>query len=160
MARWKDVTGQLEPTHPLVIVTIAVGSKANTILDLILVGDVGIHDDFPYLARSQGIEPIAWRYLNSGVVLFDREHSDLWDPPRNVFITSHTIEQTWVEQSIRRRAYPIHSLELRWNTQWWQPSFGENAKRAYVVHLANAPHIERIAILLRMSRDRLSIAGP
>ena len=128
-------------------------------------GSVYIHSDVAYqrnglgwantevatLAKSQSVEPWPMELLNSGVVLFDRDHCDMWSPPNESFDPTHCSEQHWIEGNLHRLGYPIQRLHRRWNTQWYWQDFARLAPIAHFVHLANATHRERLRIFGEMS---------
>ena len=141
-------------------VDVFVPQSAPNIFAAVPQGHVGIHDDWDHLsdpsflandvaelAKTQEIKPLPHRCLNSGVVLCDREHAGLWAPPLHAFRPTHTIEQSWVEQSIRRSAIPVFPLQWRWNCQYWWSDFHDRMQEANFIHLANAEHGERLRLL-------------
>ena len=114
-------------------------------------GRVGIHDDWPALGengdhawaqpvldklmREQGL-PIykVHRCLNSGVVLFDKHTTDIWNMPKRPFTPSHCAEQWWVDYQIGDRAY---ILGQNWNCQYWMKEFATTWQQSDFVHLAS-----------------------
>lgn len=110
--------------------------------------------DAEMLARTQQVkhEADSLQCFNTGVVLFDREHAGIWQAPMRPFVGTHTAEQTWVEMQARRLGVPIGRLPLRYNLQWWmRDRWGKSP--AFIHHLANAPHEERVAWL----RERAAV---
>ncbi|MGV3486792.1 MAG: hypothetical protein ACO1RT_20420 [Planctomycetaceae bacterium] len=173
-ADFHAITTNVHPTYPLAnkfrLRSLAANYKRVLFLDVDIwvrdgaanlfdspSGCVWMHVDYPYLAskgwvkgeselaaKEQGVPPIRLQVLNTGVVLFDREHLDLWTPPPLPAKPRHLTEQTWVEYNLARLSYPLGLLETSYNTQWWMPAFKELEPQAKFVHLANCPHEERI----------------
>jgi len=97
------------------------------------------------LGAEQGIKPNFSRIYNTGVVIFDQEHRDIWSPPPKPMATDHVSEQIWVEhQSLN---HGVSDLHWQFNCQWYWPNFRELEPHAKIVHLANCPHAERISRL-------------
>jgi hypothetical protein len=104
------------------------------------------------VAQQQQVEPIAdFACYNTGVVLFDREHRDMWTAMPLPSPTSHLTEQIWVEYMLRRLAIPVQSMPTVWNTQYWFSRFIDHEPAAYFVHLAACPHEERIYRLRKLA---------
>ncbi len=128
---------------------------APNIFDIVPEGTVGIFDDWDklnmndfvkknieILNESQNMQCEELRCLNSGFVVFDGAHADIWSPPPNVFTTTKTIEQSWVENNIRKKKLDIFPLSEKWNCQyWWDQGFEQDS---YVKHMSNAPHSIRM----------------
>jgi hypothetical protein len=121
-------------------------------------GYVAMHDDWPHLPDydwlwnergailgSQGVPmdrtETAW---NTGIVLCDRDHADIWKPPLAPFLPSHCAEQFWIENSARK--YPFFRIPTELNTQYWMPKFQELLPSAKIVHLANCPNSKRVEL--------------
>lgn len=120
-------------------------------------GQVGIHDDYPYLngydwmeperqavATSQGITIPSYKTcLNSGVVLTSRNNSDIWTRPPLPFPSEHhCAEQFWVEHLVQD--HTIFKLPTAFNTQHWMRHYEKLKKSAHILHLANAK--DRLAL--------------
>lgn len=133
---------------------------AKNLFELLPQGRVYMHEDGPHLRarewlaideqklkEEQGIER-AIKCYNSGVVLWDRRHTDLWKPPQNSFTPTHTMEQCVIECNAAK--YGIGELPTYFNTQWWMSDYKEREPLADFVHLANCPHRQRLAILQRL----------
>jgi len=138
-------------------VDVWVRASAVDLFQSVFPGHVAIHDDYPHLAdkswitnegeitaTQQQVEPIELRTLNSGVVLFDNSHLEMWTPPPLPFKPRHVSEQVWVECNLSRLGYPVLGLSVEYNTQWWFSDFKEREPDAHFVHLANCPHAERV----------------
>lgn len=109
---------------------------------------LAMHDDYPYLPRTDWLHSeriliakelgVAFEQrntgLNSGVVYSRSEAQAIWTrPPANIPQTQ-TSEQTFVEQSAFRIGYS--NLDSRWNWQIYFPGFWDEAKYAWIVHVA------------------------
>lgn len=105
------------------------------------------------LCKEHLVEPFIARMLNSGVVLFDREHADIWKPPVRPLGMRHISEQMWVEHNIVRSGHEQRDLDSRFNWQWYFPEFAEKEHEAYFVHLAACPHEERIYRLRKLAYE-------
>ena len=143
---------------------LVVTADAPDLFDIVPEGYVALHDDWDRLTIRDFVEIDAKifretqsrpyldaRVFNSGVVLFDREHSNIWEPPPRPFGVTHTSEQAWVEQNIRHSKYPLYFLGEEWNNQYW---FGEDFKQpSFVKHMASAGHAERIKFFSQWAKD-------
>lgn len=125
-------------------------------------GFVWRHEDYEHLqqtewldaeasriAQEQSVKPLPLRCLNSGVVLWDWTHRNLWRAPEKPFYPSHTAEQSWIEYNARDMRTGTLPTEL--NCQWWFRDFAERSKDAKILHLANCPHKERMEFLNRIA---------
>jgi hypothetical protein len=122
-------------------------------------GHIAMHDDWPHLPshdwlfeerrsilQSQHIPMSdANTTWNTGVVLCDREHANLWAPPTEPFLPTHCAEQFWVEHNARQ--FPFFELATELNTQFWMPRFAELHPTAKVIHLSNCPNEKRLELL-------------
>ena len=125
---------------------------APNIFDMVPIGDVGIHDDWPDLNeytdwligdRKQVYESQGFSFdnhltevcLNTGVVVCDPSNSFIWDRPTDSLPRDHTSEQTCVEY--RCFSTPVINLPTSMNTQWWMPKFNDYLPSAHIVHFAN-----------------------
>jgi hypothetical protein len=132
------------------------GSMPN-LFDLVPAGHVAMHDDWPHLPSYDWLFSERKRMLesqdvpmdtsnttwNTGIVLCDREHADLWTPPREPFMPTHCAEQFWVEHNARR--FPFFELPTSLNTQYWMPNFEDLLPTAHAIHLSNCPNEQRLA---------------
>lgn len=114
--------------------------------------------DCGMLEETQRVNvPKQMKVYNTGVVLFDNEHSSMWESPRLPFYDTHTAEQTWVEIQARNNGFVFADFPLRYNLQWWmRQKWGRTD--ALIYHLANCPHKDRIAWLKRRSSGRVPAA--
>lgn len=130
-----------------------------SLFEVVPVGFVGMHDDALLcgldwsvrdrreLCESQGVPDWQPHYLrNTGVVVCDQMHADIWTPMRRPFPGRHCDEQFWIERWTRY----YHNFELpsEFNTQWYWNDFTERAKSAWFVHLANCPADKRKSLML------------
>lgn len=131
--------------------------SAENLFEKVSVGTVGIHMDWPFIiskegiheaslqtAKEQQIELIPLRILNTGVVMFDSQHADIWSHPPLPAKPVHLTEQNWVECNLKRKGYPITYIDTEYNTQYWMTTFASLEPTAKFVHLANAEHSHRI----------------
>jgi hypothetical protein len=138
-------------------VDIWIRPSAENLFEQVPEGTIGIHLDMPYLrgtkwvegeaaltASQQKVDPVKLMVLNTGVVLFDTDHADIWTHPPLPAPHRHLTEQTWVEYNIQRKGYPLTLLDIQYNTQYWMPRFKSLEPAAKFVHLANAEHSHRI----------------
>lgn len=130
-------------------------------------GSVWMHNDTPFLrcerwfrkqmrlvADSQGFSrmdpPVCW---NSGVVLMDRGHADIWKPPEKPMPTGHVMEQHLVTLNAHQRGIPIRQIETLDNLQFWmQFHFKRLRTSANVLHFANAHNSKRIDELTKLAQ--------
>jgi hypothetical protein len=96
---------------------------------------------------SQGL-PFAQdggRVLNSGVVLWGRDTSDVWrPPPRPLPAGLHVAEQCWVHHSVLR--YQMYALDRQWNYQWWtdRKLEGVGPARPWILHMAGLSQMAQV----------------
>lgn len=151
-------------------VDVWIRSSAPDLFQSLLRGLVWAHMDYPHIpdkkwvkgeaektAKEQAIDPIRLKVLNTGVVMFENIHRDIWKPPVLPIKPRHLTEQTWVEYNIARTGYPLGLLDTAFNTQWWMPKFRELEPKAHFIHLASCPHEERI---YRLRKYRHAEANP
>ena len=114
-------------------------------------GSVGIYDDHPdlqthdwlqaeyrQLADSQGWpDPTPHPACrNTGVVVFDRYHADLWTPPEKPYPKFHCSEQHLVNLNLLRAGHPVFELPKGFNFQWWSNKDSFATSTAPVLHFA------------------------
>lgn len=93
---------------------------------------------------TQQVElPKHMKVYNTGFVLFSSEHALIWEKPKQPFFDTHTAEQTWVEIQARNAGVKFADLPLRYNLQWWMRDHW-GRQDAFIYHLANCPHQERL----------------
>lgn len=124
-------------------------------------GSIWMHRDLPYVEKREFLqrdetilnrESNSLQCWNTGVVLFDQQHSSIWSPPKPVAKTTHTLEQSAVECNATDSGFQIQPLPLDFNLQFWMGDlFKRETHLAHIVHLANAPHRNRIRILNRLT---------
>jgi hypothetical protein len=133
-------------------VDLLVSNDCPNIFDEVPVGLVGIHDDFWYqrkwewmydefrkLAESQEWKeplPTKLQCLNTGVVVCDREHTDVWLPPSKPYPIFHCSEQNFVNLNIHRAGYSLHLLPEQFNFQWWANKKTFDTTDAPMLHFA------------------------
>jgi hypothetical protein len=132
--------------------------------ELVPTSHVAMHDDWPHLLshewafeerrnilESQGLSmDFTESTWNTGLVLCDTQHADLWRPPFKPFLPTHCAEQFWIEH--QARPFPFFPLPTELNTQYWMPRFRELVPKAKVIHLANCPRAERVQLAREFHR--------
>ena len=114
-------------------------------------GSVGIYDDFPDLTTHDWLQA-EYRALaesqcwpdptpypvcrNTGVVVCDRDHVELWQPPLKPYPKFHCSEQNLVNLNLLRAGYPVSDLPKRFNFQWWSNKDTFATAAAPVLHFA------------------------
>lgn len=107
--------------------------------------------NYATIAKQQQIEPITdYDCLNSGVVLFSREHLGMWSEPPLPAPKQFLTEQIWIEYNLRRQGFAVGKLPTEWNTQYWFSDFAARESSAYFVHLAACKHEERVYRLRKL----------
>jgi predicted O-methyltransferase YrrM len=138
---------------------ILIRSDAPNIFDTVPEGSIGMCNDWAVqgdhgwhrierekLWESQGVPPLYPEYMrNSGVIVVDDIHADIWTPPLHPVPGNHVDEQFWVERWTR--FYDFYELPMRWNTQWYYPDFRHTRDAAYFLHFACCPHDRRMVEL-------------
>lgn len=114
--------------------------------------------NYAEIARQQQVQAIVdYGCFNSGVVLFSKQHIDLWTAPPLPAPTQFLTEQIWIEYNARRTPIPLANLPTEWNTQWWFADFAKLEADAHFVHLAACPPEERIYRLRKLAhKERYS----
>lgn len=139
---------------------ILVRDGSPSLFDTVPKGSIGMHNDRPAQASmewsipqrsalwaSQDVPDWHPEYLrNSGVVVCDQMHADIWTPPPKKVPGSHCDEQFWIERLTRH--YHNYELPLEFNTQWYFKDFAETMQSAWFVHFANCPAGQRKALML------------
>lgn len=111
------------------------------------------------IARQQHVSPIIdYRCFNSGVVLFSKEHIDLWTAPPLPAPTQFLTEQIWVEYMANESSIPVGCLPTEFNTQWWFQDFAAREPQAHFIHLAACPPEERLYRLRKLAYAERSLA--
>lgn len=136
-------------------------STVGNLFELFPPGRVWMHPDverFPgeewaikrseQLGIEQDIKPNFSRVFNTGVVIFDQEHRDIWSRPPKPMATDHVSEQVWIENQALNHG--VGNLHWQFNCQWYWRNFRDLEPHAKVVHLANCPHTERMTRLRKL----------
>lgn len=140
---------------------VLIRADAPDIFDLVPEGHIAMHDDWAAqgdhqwhraqrdaLWSSQGVPPLHLSTMrNSGVIVCDQMHADIWTPPERPVPGNHCDEQFWVER--HARFYPSFDLPRAWNTQWYYPDFPTTRADAYFVHFACCPMELRLQEICR-----------
>lgn len=111
-------------------------------------GGVRESRDVDSLVRTTGIRRREIKSLSTGVVLFDREHSPMWDPPESFVERFHTVEQVWVNLRSMELDLPLGELPREFNTQCWMRDYASYLDSAQFVHVAGAT--DKLAELERL----------
>lgn len=140
---------------------IIIKNNAPNIFDMVPDGQIGIHDDWPYIIHKP-FNFLQWRdaernilvksqvadenfdyaihdtLFNTGVVLTSKCHADIWTPMKKPFPGNHCDEQFWVEYLILKKGYEVCKLPFSMNCQYWTDVFHRVAglKEYYFLHLA------------------------
>lgn len=144
------------------------------LFDLVPRGTVGIHDDLDDIRRLVGVEWLAEQYeallesqgepyppgwsttcLNTGVVVFDRAHPDLFESPPLPYPGFHCAEQNLVNLNLWRFGYPVQHLPKHFNYQWW--AYPGMRGPAYMWHYAKpvgASEPLRLAVMRAHAQGR------
>lgn len=100
--------------------------------------------DVEMLEDTQGITaPQDLDIRNTGVVVFNREHAEMWRQPKLPFRLSHTAEQTWVEIQAAMLGYRLGRLPMTYNMQVWMRRLW-GRRWSHIYHLAGSPHEYRL----------------
>lgn len=140
---------------------VLIRSDAPNIFDEVPIGHIAMHDDWnaqgchhwhrkqrDLLWESQGVPPLHPETMrNSGVIVVDQIHADIWTPPLRPVPENHCDEQFWIERW--SRFYDFYKLPNEWNTQWYYPDFPITRSKAHFLHFACCPNNERIRQLKR-----------
>lgn len=135
---------------------VLVRENSPNIFNEVPINHIGMHDDWKVqgdhnwhrlernkLWASQGILPEHPNYMrNSGVIVADRMHADIWTPPKYAVPGNHCDEQFWIERWTK--FYNFYELPTVWNTQWYYPDFEFTRNSAYFLHFACCPKEERV----------------
>jgi len=77
------------------------------------------------------------KILNTGVVIFSKEHLAIFEPITFPFTVTHCTEQTWIDFNIYRHKFQTQELDKEFNTQYWMKYFNKEKNTADVVHFSN-----------------------
>jgi hypothetical protein len=124
-------------------------------------GSVHMHRDLPHSSIPDGLKgslnavkqsqrishQLTYHCLNSGVVVLDRKHAAVYDPPVYRIPTHHLSEQTWIEIQTQNKRAKVTPMATEWNTQYWFRDFLERVPTAKIIHFASCPHEKRIELL-------------
>jgi len=89
---------------------------------------------------------------NTGVLLLDQQHAESWRLPPSPLHLSHTAEQSWIHLMLADQ-WDIQGMDSMWNWCWFGPNFKQRMFEASFVHLAAAPHSERLEILDKLQSN-------
>lgn len=111
-------------------------------------------DEWSTLMKSQGVSDpyIVGRFMNSGVVLCDRDHADIWTPTTRPMPGQHCDEQMWIDRNSGLLTNYAESMMARkYNHQWWVTDFADEQvlNAAEIIHLAACPWKRRIELAQR-----------
>ena len=150
-------------------VDVFVRNDAPNIFDEVPVGCIGVLDElqlFNYapwayryivmdeVRQSQGMQPAkVTRSFNSGVIVFDREHAELFDPPKHPLPKHWCAEQNLLTARIEEANTPVYPLERKWNCLWNADGFMDQHSQAHFVHLNGCNPIQRIDLLKQLAAN-------
>ena len=136
------------------------------LFQIVPAGSVGMHDDGPFvvgngewiqtewdeLCDSQGIPRISASVCyNTGVVVCDRSHKGMWQPPAKPYRVTHCSEQHWVNLNCIRAGLNVRQLPRVHNWQWWIDREYKNTTDVKVWHFAGASqmlsHAQRVGLM-------------
>jgi hypothetical protein len=127
-------------------------------------GHVHMHRDLPHSSIPDGLKgeltsvkqsqrnshPLTYHCLNTGVVVLDRKHAAIYDPPVYRVPTHHLSEQTWIEIQTQLKRTHVKPMETIWNTQFWLKDFWDRVPSAKIIHFASCPHDQRLKLLTEL----------
>jgi GT2 family glycosyltransferase len=129
--------------------------RYNETPEINIIRDKGIHDgererrDVASLAATTGIQAREIQSLSTGVVLFDREHSAMWDAPASYIERFHTVEQVWVNLRSLELDLPLGDLPREFNTQCWMQDYMSYFESAQFIHVVGSTNklleVQRVA---------------
>lgn len=103
---------------------------------------------------SQGVarslsQPIrAW---NTGVVLCDRDHAFLWEPPERPLSDGHESEQVWVQATLQDRLVEVQDIGPGLNDQYYYPTFRDTLPQTQIAHFALCP--DRLSEIAKLKAE-------
>ena len=90
--------------------------------------------------------------LNSGVVLFDRQHADMWQAPAKPLPKTPCMEQNHVMLMAHLLGHDIRPLDITHNLQWWiRPRWKRLKSTAEILHWSGCPNKIRINEIARLA---------
>jgi hypothetical protein len=104
-------------------------------------------------AKILGHPGLVQHCWNSGVVILDRKHADIWTPPKAVSKFTHTLEQSTAEVNIALKGYKITRLPVAFNNQLWtRDAFWKHYDSAHIIHLSGWRE-KRFEMLEKLKRE-------
>lgn len=146
-------------------IDVLVRKDAPDLFDLVPAGQIGMHDDEPWLAnkqwlrreadavaKSQGLGPdiLPATCLNTGVVVC--RDARVYNPPIKPYPAYHCAEQHWLNWNIARLGIPVMRLPRRLSWLWLiDPEF-QHADTSAILHFAKPRWATERDLLTQMKR--------
>jgi hypothetical protein len=92
--------------------------------------------DYRAMCRFLNKEPYDRKFFNTGVMVFNQKHKEVFQAPTTFFKCYHCAEQDLVENNLIKGKYSIYSLPKTLNCQHWTHSFKREEKDAYFIHFS------------------------
>jgi len=93
--------------------------------------------DYKAIKKVKELDEVPVRY-STGVVVLDKNHSDIWSPIRFKFQKHHCDEQSFIQINIHNGNYKIFLLEEKYNCQKWFTDFDKVKDHAKIIHFATS----------------------
>lgn len=94
--------------------------------------------------KMHGLKPVYnGKYINSGVMVFDRSHARVFAPPKRL-TKGELEEQNWINVGLMRFAVPMHFLGREFNWVRWQRL---DRDAAHILHFITGPAPKPLAVM-------------
>jgi len=106
---------------------------------------------------------IGWRsgYINSGVMVFDKNHKNLFDfqlKESQVISNVAMSDQDLININVKKHRYPVQGIGYKFNHMSMFTEMGYNHLQSYFIHYAGRGFDKRLLRVEQMRRDRKIIS--
>lgn len=139
---------------------VIVRPTAPDLFSVVPAGTVGVYNDLPDMAGTewyhnevaelQASQELPVRRLdhcyNTGLVVFDRDHRDIFAPPTKRFKAVFCAEQHLINIRLVERGYKVTPLTREIHWQWWSDPKKQHYSKAHFIHNSGQrDHNQRVA---------------
>lgn len=149
-------------------VDVFVRNNSPNIFEIVPKGFLGILDELKYLGFTEHLvinevresqklplKPILKSY-NSGVMVFDKEHAFLFEPPEERLPQSWCAEQNLLTIRIEENKIPVFELDTTFNCLYNYKYFTDKIEESFFIHFNGCPFDKRIKNLKQMRDEEFN----
>lgn len=92
--------------------------------------------EYRAMCRVLDMEVYQRLFINTGVMVFNSQHNEIFTAPTKPFKCYHCAEQDIVENHLLRTQTPLYFLPFKFNCQIWSPRFKASERDAYFIHFS------------------------